>query len=1210
MEGLHAPLSPAYARNRLGIQKKIPDRVQAVSACNDRGCFRSIESVFFSKEVRPKGSRQNLDVEKFFESLLDSLIHRRNGHDLILSPTKFVVEINRASFQQRERKKLLSQMKKFRSLSSKEIETVISMLNTRGVPLQRLFGIEFLGTCAHYSEDFARFRHCIGLSDAIHLSSKNLGVKVSYPAPCLRQVERKRRIFHPFARTVSTGKHLLMKEVFIRGETRNSRFRLTLHYLRVFPKGLKEKELVKLIKTSLVDAFCVQAEQERPQGDVIPLFPKMTQRKLDRRFQFDRRNRIRFYKNLLESKSLCAPVGADMIQEAYVKHKASLCRPQEEVLVVPEDFLRKLYQRGVEVGKFVSKVYNPYETRLPNGRATVETPVHKGGARKALEGHREVTRGPRYLNMLEDATRPEPFVIGLFGPPGSGKTTTVQSLVTSLTSAFFPHLKGEASYSRSCSSKFWDGYKGQPIVILDDFGQSLSDRSDLVEFEQLVSVNRFQLEMANLDEKGRVFSSPIIIVTSNMAYGSRLKDSSVSPVVIEDMAVWRRFHFPILVSKSEKGQTTYSTYNSHLLMESSQKTWIANHRSGNSSYFVGWNEGRSILPTEFRNSFIEKELGFHEVVSTSCQKFRQHTDFHEDELSPSWRQTITCQSLDVRQSKLPPFYDVDSVPVKFARTQQDVTVSQLFPRYPPFHAPVVEAIALPEPLKVRMITKAEADTKCLQPLQKALFQFLRSEPQFALTHGVTWNKDDETFEEKLEWIHRIEDEIKKILKRSDENDLWLSGDYTAATDNFPMSVTNALVEGILSQINHEPTRAWTRYEVSPHRIRYPNSGIGKQTSGQLMGSLLSFPLLCLLNDFIVSESGFEQGKYLINGDDVVASGPSHVIETWRRNAPTVGLSLSLGKNFIDKQFCTVNSQLFWEGTVLHTGKVSCQTRYGKTLSRCYSESQFYYGNSEELRREFIRRNLVELRKTPRSMDVPCSHGGLALDFSRRAGVDLNLAKKVYLKDYLSKFSKSLPVPGYDHIRALLVPTGFLSDEELQLGGGEDQSLSSFELLRSIDTEVVESPQRELSHSDLQKFFNRLDEGKGSHWERLKQIPLSHWPELGQMRGRMVYIQKGKVGFLKERTVHLALDLLLAEARGRESADPDVSMERIIHETFDDEWLRLFETDNLPLDGQIPEISERNLDDSLEHLLPVIEENWVLPDSFPHSALLKTLMETE
>jgi hypothetical protein len=296
---------------------------------------------------------------------------------------------------------------------------------------------------------------------------------------------------------------------------------------------------------------------------------------------------------------------------------------------------------------------------------------------------------------------------------------------------------------------------------------------------------------------------------------------------------------------------------------------------------------------------------------------------------------------------------------------------------------------------------------------------------------------------------------------------------------------------------------------------------------------------------------------------------------------------------------------------MHTGKVSCQTRYGKTLSRCYSETQFYYGSSDDIRREFIRRNLIELRKTPKSLDVPCSHGGLALGFSGRKDVDLTLAKKVYLKEYLNRFSKSLPIPGYDHIRALFVPTGFFSDKEICFGGGEDGSLSSFELLRSLDTEVDESvTQCELTHSGLQKFFCRLDSGKGSYWERLRHIPLSDYPSLGSLRGRMVYIQKGKVGFLKKRIIHLALHLLLDKIKQFDGECVDSLVEEIIHETFDDEWIRLFETDSLPIDGIIPEISEVDPEDPLEHLLPMIKESWVVKDPIPSSTFIETLMNVD
>lgn len=1175
-------------------------------ACNDRGNFRSLEEVLFSKEVRPKGSRQPVDVEKFFELLLGSLIHRSGDQEFLLVPATLVHRIENLSLQQKDRKRLLNQLKKLPSYRPSEVSRFLRMLNARGLPLEQIFGIEFMGTRAHYSRDFARLRHCIGLSDAVYLASKNLGVKVSYPAPVRLSVCKSKRIFHPFHRTVSNGHRITMKSTYVRGSTMAVRYRLILHYLRVIPHDLKEAQLVKLIKTSLVDAFCVQADQERPVGEVIPLFPDMTQKKLDSRFKLDRRGRVRFYKNLLESKSLCAPVGADMIRDAYKKHRESLCRPVTEINIVPAEFLQKLYQKGAEVGEFVSKIYKPYSTSLPNSRATTERSRPKGGAREALKGNREVTVGPRYLSMLGDAVRPEPFVVGLFGPPGAGKTTLVQSLASIITQTFFPHLAKEAVYSRSCSSPYWDGYDGQPIVILDDFGQSLSDRTDLVEFEQLVSVNRFQLNMASLEEKGKIFTSPFIIVTSNMAYGSKIRDSSTACVLEEDMALWRRFHLPIFLSGN---RAAYQRFSLPCIMESQKRSWVEKYSKGNARHYTGYNGGGSLVDPRDVPSFLSKPFEFSGLITQVVEGFRAHTDFHENELSPSWRQVISCQELNVKQSVLLPFYDVNIQPIKFARTPRDVTVSQLFPRFPPFHKPLVEAIALPEPLKVRMITKAEADTKCLKPLQRALFLYLRSQPQFALVHGVTW--EDQSFSEKLEWIYRIEKEIQKILELQKPEDLWLSGDYTAATDNFLMSVTNALTEGILSKINHEPTKAWVRYEVSPHRIHYPEGVVGDQTSGQLMGSLLSFPLLCLLNDFIVSEAGFEKGKYLINGDDVVALGSMEKISKWKLNAPKVGLDLSIGKNFIDRQFCTVNSQMFWEGSVMHTGKVSCQTRYGKTLSRCFSETQFYYGHTEEIRREFIRRNLIELRKTPRSLDIPCSHGGLALDFSLRPDVDGILAKKVYLYDFLSPFARSQPVPGYSYLRAMLVPTGFISEEELALAGGEDVSLDQFNLLTALNLEAKEGDQRELTHQDLQSFFPRVEAiHEGLRWRQLYNQHLTSYPPLGLLRGRIVYIGINRVGFLKDRVLGLCLRLLSEQIIKGRTTDPDILTTEVEMDTFEEEWLRLFDMDLLQPDGD-PYQGESEEDDRYNRLLPEIKEDWSRIDTPPNlSAAIKTLIAEE
>nr|UJQ92884.1 MAG: putative RNA-dependent RNA polymerase [Narnaviridae sp.] len=973
------------------------------------------------------------------------------------------------------------------------------------------------------------------------------------------------------------------KVVLHRLTTKDRRFRLILHYLRVFPHGLPEKKYVKIIKNTLSDEFSFQMDQERPDipDGRVALFPSPTQKRLDKRFRGDRKNRCRFYKNLLESKSLCAPVGADMILDTYVEHKQSLCRPESEVLSVPDDFLQELFRYGKSVGREISRYYKPFKTSLPNTRATVESSRRKGGARKALEGSLEIQKGPLYLSLLDQSTRPEPFVVGLFGPPGSGKTTSVVSLIGLLAAALFPsRRKEELSYSRSCSTKHWDGYKGQPIVVLDDFGQDLSDRSDLVEFEQLVSTNRYLLPMADLQNKGMAFVSPIIILTSNVSFGSPLLDASAKPIVEDHIAVWRRFHLPLRVVKDDELMTyvpplsrepkellvtRFHRYTLSNVISTFQEDWKLKHLGKPRFYGVGPHgyPRPSTLGPEYLLDTHGQYNGLTDVATDMVTRFREHMDFHCSELSGTWRQFITCLRISEKPSELRPFHDLFVERQDFPYESNDISISQIFSSYPPAKSPVVHAIAIPEPLKVRMITKAEAETKCLQPLQQALFRYLMGKPQFGLTHGLAFRKRED-FGDQLEWIYRIEAEIQKILCKRSEGDVWLSGDYKSATDAFPMSVTNALLEGILSEIDHLPTKAWARYEVSSHQIQYPcGLGSGTQTSGQLMGSLLSFPLLCFLNDFIVRRSGAEEGKYLINGDDVVVLGSREFISNWKRDAPKVGLSLSVGKNFVDEHFCVINSQLFYDGNVQHTGKVSLGARLGKSISRCFAEMQFYYGFDAELKREFVRRNLLELRKTPRCLSVPVSHGGLGLSFLEDLTPGL-IRKSIecYLHDYTKPYLKSLPIPGMDHLRALRVPVGFFSDDEMVLGGGNPIENEVLDLLSSLETDPPDDSESEyddLSHTQLSKSIRLIKLASERRFNQTLARDLKTFPLLGSLRFRTVFVEKGKVGFLKERILALTMDLLISEIDKRPLgvlSDPEFAF-CDIHREFLDELDPLF-----------------------------------------------------
>lgn len=857
---------------------------------------------------------------------------------------------------------------------------------------------------------------------------------------------------------------------------RARRFDLILHYLRTFPKNLEEKEYVKIIKLSLAGTFSLKMDQELPEGFLekgVPLFPALTQGKIDR-ILCKKDKRVQFYFNLLQSKSLCAPVGADMIMEAYEKHHDSLCAPVEETLPKDPELYEKIMAYGREVGRRLD--YDPFSTSFPNAMSSIEKNRMEGGNRAALKTNGTLRTFDCHpiFGLSEGQVRLEPYVIGLFGPPGSGKTTLVNRLVSDLHHHLAPETtREEFLYSRSCSTKHWDGYKGQPLVVLDDFGQNLEDRSDLSEFMTLISINDYVLPMAELSEKGMKFNSPIVIVTSNMQFGaSRVANAGCGDAIEDPLALWRRFDLPLLVEKGSPTCSQYKPeYTDDLCLHYDMK-----HRTKKIFKTANWPySGR--IPANVLHSDLpfKRKIRKQELSSVIQLELKEKFDFHRYYFHDSWTQRVASKHISYEKFVDGPIWD----PIIKDITEESLypqarRVYMDFPVYPPNHPPIVKAQALPEPLKVRMITVGECDTKVLQPLQKSLWRYLSTQPQFCLTNGV---KELEDFEEEtLPWIYRIEKVIQRIRDRSFQCDepLWLSGDYTAATDNFPMWVTEALIEGILESIDHEPTKRWVRWEISSHEIRYPKGVTGTQSSGQLMGSLLSFPLLCFLNDFVMKESGFDPLSYLVNGDDVVACEEISLIERWKSLAPRVGLSLSVGKNFIDPDFCTVNSQLFYEGRVLHTGKVSCQHRTGQTIGYTFQEAQFYWGVTPEIKENFLTRNWRELKLTPRSLHYSTDHGGLGLvDSHMGLSLDQGLHKRVYLFDCLHRFSQVHRVPKAPFS---FVAVPLLRGEQSKKLEGAHRSQITFEKFQSLIDPADREPTitADLSHKDLREFFRYLE----------------------------------------------------------------------------------------------------------------------------------------
>jgi hypothetical protein len=235
----------------------------------------------------------------------------------------------------------------------------------------------------------------------------------------------------------------------------------------------------------------------------------------------------------------------------------------------------------------------------------------------------------------------------------------------------------------------------------------------------------------------------------------------------------------------------------------------------------------------------------------------------------------------------------------------------------------VSLVALAEALKVRIISKSgAARSMVLKNMQKWMHSRMRKHPMFTLI-GETIS--EEFLTERLR------------IPAEDENPDWyegvMSGDYTAATNEmlsvFSDSAGNAVCD--VMGLDEQEREIFIDHLVN-HWIEDPDSPKGElrvlsQKRGQLMGSIISFPILCIVNATIVRMS-YELGTgkiwklidlpACVNGDDVVLAGKRQVYDTWKVVAAYFGMQESIGKTFWSDKFCQMNSMNF---RIQPTGKL-------------------------------------------------------------------------------------------------------------------------------------------------------------------------------------------------------------------------------------------------------------------------------------------------
>jgi hypothetical protein len=201
------------------------------------------------------------------------------------------------------------------------------------------------------------------------------------------------------------------------------------------------------------------------------------------------------------------------------------------------------------------------------------------------------------------------------------------------------------------------------------------------------------------------------------------------------------------------------------------------------------------------------------------------------------------------------------------------------------------------------------------PLQRALWKYLGQFPCFDLT--------SRTF--STENVHGLQSREEATLGRRPDAD-FVSGDYSAATDGLNIRATKMVLDEVLTKLKGEDRLLIPHFEavlleqvlVYPPEAQQPPV---LQQNGQLMGSVLSFPILCILNLFTYVQSLPEDLRLkvlsgrislrtlavLINGDDILFKADPHQYLRWLSGSKSVGFTLSLGKNFVHSRFFTVNS---------------------------------------------------------------------------------------------------------------------------------------------------------------------------------------------------------------------------------------------------------------------------------------------------------------
>jgi len=313
--------------------------------------------------------------------------------------------------------------------------------------------------------------------------------------------------------------------------------------------------------------------------------------------------------------------------------------------------------------------------------------------------------------------------------------------------------------------------------------------------------------------------------------------------------------------------------------------------------------------------------------------------------------------------------------------------------------PVAEAVALPEALKVRVITKGPPLTQyCLTPLQKFMWRVLKDHPAFKLVGAPDVTADD----------------LRERIGRLEDGKFLLSGDYSDATNQLDPRLSEAAWTTMCETcVVPEALRKLGLRALTGHLL-VTEEGLMPQQWGQLMGSIISFPILCLVNAAVCRMAieydlghrvSLKDAKLMVNGDDCLFPASMRGYRAWGVFGTMAGLSPSVGKVYLSRSLCNINSTTFTydssdDGFLYERVKlIRLGLVFGYKRARTMKEEEPLYDPAtgarhrammqecprpfqEAAHRMYLRKNREELQKATgqgRPWYVPECYGGVGLE---------------------------------------------------------------------------------------------------------------------------------------------------------------------------------------------------------------------------------------